>query len=115
MSAIFIFVALGLPGASLNWWGNTVYQKSGLPRSCRRVRMLIACSSGLGWPRCVSARRASSGLWTLHMGRLGWSLNSFFLYISLGSKTAIHASVYNNSIPDHHQQLGPKYIKMYCI
>lgn len=32
MSAIFIFVALGLSGASLNWWGNTVYQKSESPR-----------------------------------------------------------------------------------
>ncbi|WWC88117.1 OPT family small oligopeptide transporter [Kwoniella dendrophila CBS 6074] len=28
LSAIAIFLFLGLPGASVNWWGNTVYQKT---------------------------------------------------------------------------------------
>ncbi|WVW80404.1 OPT family small oligopeptide transporter [Kwoniella bestiolae CBS 10118] len=28
LSAIAIFLFLGLPGASINWWGNTVYQKT---------------------------------------------------------------------------------------
>jgi hypothetical protein len=28
LSALVIFLLLDLPGATLNWWGNTVYTKS---------------------------------------------------------------------------------------